>query len=1060
MKSKAIPVICLFALMAIATVALGTGGNDEGDVHLTASGQEIAPAEMEQGGRGDTLIQFTAGDHVVAFRRGEMILAASDHMLKVEFVGAQAVPPTTKEELSRSTEEPLDSVVYSGLWDGLSLVYERSTGALVKSSFHLAPGTTQPNGVDGGDPVEQIRLRYNVPVSLDGDGNLLLTFESGHLRESAPVAWQEISGRRVPVPVSFRPLGQYEIGFRVGAYDPRFPLVIDPTLTWHTFLGSASKDYGKAIAVDKSGNVYLAGWSESTWGSPVLPYSGGDDAFVAKLNSNGSLLWHTFLGSSNHDHGNGIAVDGSGNVYVGGRSYADWGLPVNSYSGGTDAFVAKLNSSGALLWNTFLGSSNIDYGNAVAVDGSGNVYLAGRSARYWGYPVNPYSGGADAFAAKLNSIGERQWHTFLGSSGTDYGNAVAVDGSGNVYVAGRSYATWGSPVNPYSGGADAFAAKLNSRGVRQWHTFLGSSAFDSGDAIAVDGSGRVYIAGSSSGHWGMPLSPHHGSSDAFAGQLSSSGVLQWHTFLGSGSLDYGSAIAVTGSGSVYISGQSYTTWGTPFRPPSGALDAFAAKLNGSGVLQWNTFLGSRSADYGSAIAVAGSDVFMGGWSFDSWGAPLNPYSRNSDAFVARIAQGYALAISKAGTGSGKVTSSPTGIDCGADCTENYDSNTSVTLAATPEPSSALTGWSGGGCNGTGNCTVTMDTDKTVTATFILTDADGDGIPDSNDNCPGVPNVPQADMDGDGRGDACDNCPGSDNPDQADSDTDGVGDACDNCIDIANHDQADLDGTGTGDVCDEFHDVAMAIRKAKVCWHHRDLHLEGSLFLPEGLRLDGLTPFGRAVVTLADIGVVDQSVGFENKGRKGDRWEYKDKKNRYGDIKELKIHWKRPSYDYRGEDGFHIHTHYIGGTKTILCIHPGRVSGPFEIIVKGAADESVIAYDEAGNITTDLSYESQKSSNRHVHFTLPYPLSPDMLMEVRGAIERDIHVATHYKGGYVEFKIVTLFDSGAFPDGSFSIPDDLIAVIYLGDAAIKIRGSDLMGVDKDWTKKDKKHWKYR
>jgi hypothetical protein len=169
------------------------------------------------------------------------------------------------------------------------------------------------------------------------------------------------------------------------------------------------------------------------------------------------------MGSSTMgDYGYAIAVDGSGNVYVAGNSDATWGSPVNPYAMMTDAFAAKLNSSGVLQWNTFMGSTSPDTGHAIAVDGSGNVYVAGNSDATWGSPVNAYAGGRDAFAAKLNSSGELRWNAFMGSTVfDDYGYAIAVDGSGNVYVAGNSDATWGSPVNPYAMN-DAFAAKFLS----------------------------------------------------------------------------------------------------------------------------------------------------------------------------------------------------------------------------------------------------------------------------------------------------------------------------------------------------------------------------------------------------------------------------------------------------------------------------------------------------------------------------------------------------------------------------------------------------------------------
>ena len=249
-----------------------------------------------------------------------------------------------------------------------------------------------------------------------------------------------------------------------------------------------------------------------------------NDAFAAKLDSSGALQWNTFLGGSGNDNGYAIAVDGSGNVYVSGHSVATWGSPVRAFTPGTDAFAAKLNSSGALTWNTFLGGSGSDFGYAIAVDGSGNVYVGGDSTATWGSPVRAYTSGTDGFAAKLGNDGSLTWNTFLGGSGTDSGYAIAVDSSGNVYVGGVSDATWGSPERAYTSGNDAFAAKLNSSGALLWDTFLGGSGSDSGYGIAVDGSGNVYVGGVSDATWCSPVRAYTALNDAFAAKLGTAGT--------------------------------------------------------------------------------------------------------------------------------------------------------------------------------------------------------------------------------------------------------------------------------------------------------------------------------------------------------------------------------------------------------------------------------------------------------------------------------------------------------------------------------------------------------
>jgi len=534
-------------------------------------------------GSQDELQQYTAGGHVLGFRKGEMFVASGDHALRLEFLNANPVSPvgeggSANPKKGHEVAPPLGKVSYRDLWDGVTLVYENPGSGVVKSTYHVEAG-----GTTAVDRVDEIRLRYNVPVKVDDSGDLLLSFAKGEMRESRPVAWQEIEGKRIPRKVTYRLRGEQEVGFKAGSYDPRYPMVIDPVLSWNTFLGGSGNDVGFGIAVDTSGNVYVAGQSLATWGSPVRPFTGSgyNDAFAAKLNNNGVLQWNTFLGGSKDDLGRGITVDTSGNVYVTGWSYATWGSPVRPFTGSgyTDAFAAKLNNSGVLQWSTFLGGSGNDYSYGIAVDTSGNVYVAGYSYATWGVPIRPFAGGTDdGFAAKLNGSGTLQWNTFLGGSGWDEGYGIALDTSGNVYVTGESEATWGVPIRPIGGSRDAFAAKLSVSGVLQWNTFLGSSLDDYGYGIALDTSGNVYVTGKSLATWGSPVRPYTGNYDAFAAKLNGSGALQWNSFLGGSNVDYGWGIAVDTSGNVYVAGQSAATWGSPVGPFASSSDAFVAKL--------------------------------------------------------------------------------------------------------------------------------------------------------------------------------------------------------------------------------------------------------------------------------------------------------------------------------------------------------------------------------------------------------------------------------------------------------------------------------------------------
>ena len=522
-----------------------------------------------------------------------------------------------------------DSVSLGEVYRGIDLSL-KAYGKTVEKVFSVQPGA---------DP-KTIKLKIEQANSfkINDKGELEIETDLGAIQFSKPIAYQEKNGKRETIKVAYLLNGD-TYGFKVDDYDTSFPLIIDPVLSWNTFMGSSTyNDRSNSIALDSDGNVYVAGSSQITWGSPINPHASGDDGFVAKLDSSGNLVWNTFMGSNSSDIILSIAVDGSGNVYVAGTSFATWGSPVNAFSGFEDGFAAKLDSSGGLVWNTFMGSPSQDDGNSIAVDSVGNVYVAGDSYATWGSPIHSFTDGAgNGFAAKLNSSGGLVWHTFMGSgyTNTTIGKSIAVDSSGNVYVAGESMAPWGSPVSPFGqvGYKDGFAEKLDSSGTLLWNTFMGGSDEDSAASIAVDGSGNVYVAGLDVG-----LDP-----DGFATKLDSSGGQLWYTTLGAyPDGDTITSISIDGAGNVYVAGYSEATWGSPSYPHSGGIDAFAAKLSNSGVLVWNTFLGGgggSSDSRGFSLAVEGSgNVYVAGYSNTSWGTPVNPFAGVTDAFVAKLSQ--------------------------------------------------------------------------------------------------------------------------------------------------------------------------------------------------------------------------------------------------------------------------------------------------------------------------------------------------------------------------------------------------------------------------------------
>jgi hypothetical protein len=420
-------------------------------------------------------------------------------------------------------------------------------------------------------------------------------------------------------------------------------------LDWNTFLGGGDSDSARSSVVDGSGNIYITGESYASWGTPVNSFSTGPDVYVAKLDSSGALVWNTFLGGTDWDGGYDIAVDGNGNVYVTGISYATWGTPLHDFAGNSDAFVAKLSSNGTKTWHTFLGGIGNDNVFSIAIGASGKIYVSGDSDISWGTPINAHAGSNDAFVAKLDiNNGALLWHTFMGGTDREYGTGIAVDGSENVYVNGQGYASWGTPVNEFAGGlGDAFIVKLNSSGARVWNTFLGGGGWDLGYGIALDGNQNIYVVGTSvamdtsDASWGTPLRGFTGFDDAFVAKLDANGSLAWNTFLGGNGSDGGIDIALDRERNVYIAGSSTHSWGTPLRPisASGFFDAFAVGLNPSGALIWNTFLGGNADDGASGIVVDGSGtVYVAGSSSTSWGTPLHAFAGGNDAFVAKLSE--------------------------------------------------------------------------------------------------------------------------------------------------------------------------------------------------------------------------------------------------------------------------------------------------------------------------------------------------------------------------------------------------------------------------------------
>ncbi len=435
-------------------------------------------------------------------------------------------------------------------------------------------------------------------------------------------------------------------------YSDAFAIKLDNsgTTTWAKGFASTSPSVqGFAIAKDATGNTYLTGSFTSatvTFGSVTLTKVGNKDAFVVKLDPSGTVLWaKNFGGNGAWTNVQGIAVDGSGNVYLGGYFLSgNLTNPVLTKIGTQDAFAIKLDNSGATTWaKNFGGSGASAYGYGIAVDGTGNVYLGGYfSNGNLTTPALTMLGIQDAFAIKLDLSGATIWaKNFGGSVAYAEAKSIAVDGTSNVYLGGYfNNANLTNPVLTKIGTQDAFAIKLDNNGATTWaKNFGGSNAYATGQSIAVDGSGNVYLGGIfDNANLATPALMKNGYEDAFAIKLDNSGAIAWAKNIGgNGAWAYGQGIAVDDIGNVYLGGYFLSgNLTNPVLTKIGYQDAFAIKLDNSGVITWiENFGGSGASAVTQSIAVDGSgDVYLGGYfTYADLTNPVLKKIGDQDAFI-------------------------------------------------------------------------------------------------------------------------------------------------------------------------------------------------------------------------------------------------------------------------------------------------------------------------------------------------------------------------------------------------------------------------------------------
>jgi hypothetical protein len=412
-------------------------------------------------------------------------------------------------------------VEYHDVYPGVDVIYHGSWEKL-EYDFVVEPG--------GNPGAIVLEFAGADKITVDAGGDLLLHIGNDSIRQHKPVVYQQVGGERQVISGKYVLRSGMKVGLLVGDYDKKKALIIDPTLDYSSVFGGSGLTLANGIGLDAADNVYITGYTTAADFPTSNPFQakrlGGQNAFVTKFDTNGNIVYSTYLAGNNTDSGQSIAVDTNGDAYITGYT-ASTNFPTlnalySTNAGSYDGFVTELNPAGnGLIFSTYLGGSSYDMANSICLDTNGNAIITGCTYST-NFPTtnavqSGYGGNADAFVAKLAAGGgSLVYSTYLGGSRAenipygalsvlDSGGAVAVDIAGNAYVTGSTISTNFPVLNAFqptngNGGSQfesaGFVTKLDPLGNLVYSTYFGGQYGDLGCAIGVDFAGNVYFGGS------------------------------------------------------------------------------------------------------------------------------------------------------------------------------------------------------------------------------------------------------------------------------------------------------------------------------------------------------------------------------------------------------------------------------------------------------------------------------------------------------------------------------------------------------------------------------------
>lgn len=618
------------------------------------------------------------------------------------------------------TVNSFEEVIYKNLYNKIDLKWYEKNGEL-KYDYICQAGANYANINFSIEGAQQLSINKN--------GELVIKTPLGTIIEKAPLVLQ--NGQTIK---SNWVLKNKVLSFNIENLNTTLPYVIDPAVrAWGTYYGGSGFENNSGCVTDAGGNIYISGYTDSgtsiaTSGAHQTTISVFSDAFLTKFTSNGVRLWSTYYGGNDTDLGYSVATFSTNAVYLAGSSTSSINISSpasHQVSPGSinnsDAFLVKFDGNGVRQWATYYGGSGFDEGYSCSTDALGNVYLAGGTDATSGTVIatsgshqSTNAGSFNAFLAKFNSSGVRQWATYYGGSNAEFGFASCTDLSNNVYLYGLATSTnvtiasSGCHQSTNAGFQDAFLAKFNSSGVRQWATFYGGTGDEYGYGCATDVNSDIYICGTTNSTIGIVTAACHQSvninalNDGFLVKFNTSGVRQWGTFYGGEDFDDAWSCAVDPLGDVYLCGTTASTLSSNIATSGsqqtsllgGAFssNAFLARFTSAGMRVSGTYYGSDGGTGNACASNSAGIVYLAGSTsatlssiISTSGAHQTANGGNTDAFLAKF-----IDCSSAATPTNSTPSTNQTICSGQSATLSATSGTNtINWYATPTSTTIL-----------------------------------------------------------------------------------------------------------------------------------------------------------------------------------------------------------------------------------------------------------------------------------------------------------------------------------------------------------------------------------